>query len=112
MGGLFSTHVHTLSTGSLFGTILDFALSFFTLLIKNSLKILASFAGFVINSGGSPSFSVWIIAVGARFFTVPNNSFAVLQALEESSLSLNLFSKYSVLSLTISFLITSPKRFA
>ena len=61
MGGgdvLLSSHFLTLKTGSLFGIILDFALSFFTLLIKNSLKILASFAGFVINSGGSPSFSV------------------------------------------------------
>ena len=50
--GLFSSHFLTLNTGSLFGTFLDFALSFLTLSIKNSLKILASFAGFVIISGG------------------------------------------------------------
>ena len=54
--GLLSSHFHVFNTGSLFGTFLDFALSFLTLLIKNSLKILASFAGFVLISGGSPSF--------------------------------------------------------
>ena len=61
--GLFSSHFLTLNNGSLFGTFLDFALSFLSLLI-----------------------------MGARFFTVPSNSVAVLQAFEESSLSLNLFS--------------------
>ena len=63
-------------------------------MMKNSLKILASLAGFVIIPGGLHAFSVWIIAVCARFFPVSNNLLAVLQAFEESSLSLNLFSAY------------------
>jgi glucan phosphoethanolaminetransferase (alkaline phosphatase superfamily) len=88
---LFSSHVFSLVVGSIVASVAVFCLRVVILFLKYLLKIVAIFSGLVTNSGESSPSSWCTITEGDRFLTVPNNSLAVLHALDESTPSSNPF---------------------
>ena len=77
------SHFLSLSVGGVPGGCSVLFLRFLTFVLKNLLKSVASFRGLVTVSV-RPSLSTILIAVGAKFFLFPSNSFAVFQAVETS----------------------------